>query len=149
MKPPVSIDALIEMWSKDCVIDETEPGKELLRIPTLHSKYLTILTHHNLIVKKIISEYNFRKKLRWEYYAGHLNNPEDLQKYGYEPLLKTIIKQEIPQHLEADAELNTLLLKRAANEEISNFCQSVLKELNSRTYQIRSFMDWEKFIGNQ
>jgi len=34
------IDELIEMWKKDAVVDRTEPGRELLNIPVLHSKYL-------------------------------------------------------------------------------------------------------------
>ena len=84
MKPPVKdIDDLMEMWSKDSQVDETEPGREMAKISSLHSKYLRILTHHNLIVKKLMADYNKMKKLKWEYYGGDLNNPEDLEKYGW------------------------------------------------------------------
>ena len=34
------LEQLLEMWKSDCDIDRTEPGKALLDIPKLHSKYL-------------------------------------------------------------------------------------------------------------
>jgi hypothetical protein len=36
---------------------------------------------------------------------------------------------------------------KAYHDEIVELCTSILKELNSRTYQLRSLIDWEKFIG--
>jgi hypothetical protein len=32
------------------------------------------------------------------------------------------------------------------HEEVVDVCNAILKELNSRTFQLRSFIDWEKFI---
>lgn len=147
MKPPVDIDKLMAMWSEDAIIDETEPSKELARIPRLHAKYLSIMTHHSLIVKKLSSEYNKRRKVKWEWYSGDLNNPEDLAAYNLEPMMKKILRADINMYLESDTELNNILLKKVMNEEIVEFCKSVLKELGSRTYQLRSFIDWEKFVG--
>lgn len=147
MKPPVNIDALMEEWSKDSAIDETEPGRELLRVPTLHSKYLRIMTHHNLMVKKIMGEYHRLRKVKWEYYNGDLNNPEDLQKYNFEPNPKKILRADIPTYLDSDTELNDILLKKLLHEEIVNYCGSVLKEINNRTWQLRTYIDWEKFTS--
>lgn len=147
MKPPVSIESLMQEWSKDSQIDQTEPGRELIRISNLHSKYLNILTHHNLINKKLTSDYSRLKKIKFEYYSGDLNNPEDLEKYNYEPINKKILKQDIPTYLDSDTELNNLLLKKILHQEIVDYCSSVLKELHSRTFQLKSFIEWEKFIG--
>jgi hypothetical protein len=147
MKPPVDIEALMEEWSKDCAIDETEPGRELAKIPTLHSKYLRIMTHHNLKVKKIMGDYHRLRKIKWEYYNGDLNNPEDLAHYNLEPNPKKILRADIPTYLDSDTELNDILLKKLLHEEIVNFCGSVLKELNNRTWQLKTFIDWEKFTS--
>lgn len=147
MKPPVNIDALMEEWSKDAPIDETEPSRELARIPTLHAKYLRAMTHHNLIAKKMTAEYHKLRKIKWEYYNGDLNNPEDLEKYGLDPNPKKILRADIPTYLDSDTELNNILLKKVMQEEIVSFCQSVLKELNNRTWQMKSFIDWEKFTS--
>lgn len=145
MKLPVSIDFVMEEWSKDSVIDETEPGRELIKISKLHSKYLMIMSHHNLLVKKYTVEYNRLKKLRWEYYSGDLNNPEDLETLGLEPWLKKTLRQDIPMYIDSDQLLNNTLLKRTVHQEIVDVCQSILKELQNRTWQLKSFIDWEKF----
>lgn len=145
MKPPVNIDDLMEMWSQDAKMDETEPGRELARIPNLHSKYLRIYTHHNLIAKKIHTDYMKMKRVKWEYYNGDLNNPEDLETHNLEPWSKKILRQDIPTYIDSDNDLNTLLLKKIMHQEIVDFCERVLKELNNRTFQLKSFIDWERY----
>lgn len=149
MQPPVSIDNLMDEWSKDAIINELEPSREMLNIPKLHAKYLRILTHHRLVVKKLMGDYQKLKKLKWEYFSGDLNNPEDLEKYGLEPVLKKILRQDIPTYLDSDTDLNSILLKKVLHEEIVDACLAILKELNSRTWQIKSFIDYEKFIDGQ
>jgi len=147
MKAPVDIDSLMEEWSKDSKVDETEPGRELAKISSLHAKYLRILTHHNLICKKLQNEYLRLKKIKWEYYSGDLNNPEDLETYNLPPLMKKILRQDIPIYLDSDNELNTLLLKKSLHQEIVDFCGSVLKELNNRTFQMNNLIKWEMFTS--
>lgn len=149
MKPPVNIELLMEEWVKDAEYDETEPQKAVANIPKLHAKYLRIMTHHNLISKKLTSEYNSRRKIKWEYYSGDLNNPEDLERYGLEPMMKKVLRADLQHYLDSDTELNNILLKKVMHEEIVDFCKNVLKELNNRTWQLKSYMDWEKFIGGQ
>jgi hypothetical protein len=51
--------------------------------------------------------------------------------------------------LDSDKELNAILLKKVLHEEIVDFCKSVLKELNNRTFQVRSIIEWEKYTGGQ
>jgi hypothetical protein len=147
MKAPVNIDALMEEWSADSKVDETEPGRELSKISSLHAKYLRILTHHNLVCKKLQNEYLRVKKIKWEYYTGDLNNPEDLEAYKLPPLMKKILRQDIPIYLDSDTELNTLLMKKSLHQEIVDFCGSVLKELNNRTFQMNNLIKWEMFTS--
>lgn len=147
MKPPVNIEALMEEWVKDAAWDETEPQKALANIPKLHAKYLRIMTHHNLIVKKLLADYNTRRKIKWEYYNGDLNNPEDLEKYGLEPMVKKVLRADLQHYLDSDTDLNNMLLKKVVHEEIVDFCKNVLKELNNRTWQLKEYMAWERFIG--
>lgn len=146
-KPPVTIDALMDMWTKDSPYDDTEPGKELIRIPILHAKYLNILHHHKLILAKVDGDYRAMKALKWDYYKGDLNNPEDLAQHGWAPQLRTIIRQDIPIYLDSDPDLNKLLMKKAVHSEIVDYCSSVLKELHSRTFQLKSFIEWQRFTG--
>ena len=143
----MNIEQLIEMWAEDAKIDETEPSKELAKISTLHSKYLKIRTHHNLLVKKTLIEYNSKRKLKTEYYSGDLNNPEDLAKYNLEPLRKKILRQDISIYLDSDEDLTSILIKKIIHQEIVDTCDSILKELNNRTYQLGNIVKWETFAG--
>ena len=138
------LDDLLAMWTKDSEIDRTEPGKALLDIPKLHSKYLNILSNHRLLIRDAEFKYNRMKKIKWEYYTGKMDD-EALKKHGWEPF-PYILKSDITTYLEADEDLNRYLAQKMLHEEIVDICNSILKELNSRTYQLRSFIDYEKFI---
>lgn len=138
------IDELLEMWRQDADIDRTEPGKALLDIPKLHSKYLNILSRHRLLVKEAEFKYNKMKKVKWEYYTGKMDN-DTLKHYGWEPF-PFILKSDITTYLDSDEDLNKFLANKAMHEEIVDVCNAILKELNSRTFQLRDFIAWERFI---
>ena len=138
------LDDLLAMWTKDSEIDRTEPGKALLDIPKLHSKYLNILSNHRLLIRDAEFKYNRMKKIKWEYYTGKMDD-ESLKKHGWEPF-PFVLKSDITTYLEADEDLNRYLAQKMLHEEIVEVCNYILKELNSRTYQLRSFIDYEKFI---
>ena len=81
-----TLEQIIKLWDEDSVIDSTEPGKELLKIPTLHNKYLKILVKHRLANKRINFEYSKLRKVKEEYYNGSLSE-EELTENGWEPFL--------------------------------------------------------------
>jgi hypothetical protein len=138
------LDELLNMWAADSVIDRTEPGKALINIPQLHSKYLNILSRHRLLAKEADFKYSRMKKIKWEYYTGKLDD-DQLQKHGWEPF-PFVLKSEITTYFESDEDLNRLTAQKMLHEEIVEVCQSILKELNSRTFQLRDFIAWERFI---
>lgn len=138
------LDDLLAMWAKDAEIDRTEPGKALLDIPKLHSKYLNILSSHRLLIRESEFKYNRMKKIKWEYYTGKLDDDE-LKKYGWEPF-PFVLKSDITTYLEADEDLTKYLAQKRMNEEIVEVCQSIMKELSARTFQLKDFITWERFI---
>jgi hypothetical protein len=140
--PP--LEAIMEQWERDSDVDATEPGKEILRIPLLHNKYNKYLSLHNLSAKRAGLEFDKIKKLKWMYYTGKLDQ-EELDKLGWEPFRFTL-KSDISVYLDGDDDLNKLKRKKAYHEEAAKFCEYVMKELQARTYQLRAYMDWEKFI---
>jgi len=139
-----NLDEILEEWRKDSDIDRTEPGKALLDIPKLHSKYLNALSQHRMLAKQAEFNYNKWKKIKWEYYTGKLDDDE-LQKYGWEPF-PFVIKSDLSTYLESDEDLNKYMAKKAIHEEIVEVCTAILKELNARTFQLRDYISWEKFI---
>jgi hypothetical protein len=138
------LDEVLQMWASDSVIDRTEPGKALIDIPKLHSKYLNILSSHRLLAKEAEFQYNKWRKLKWEYYTGRLDEDE-LKSRGWEVFPFTL-KSEINTYLEADEDVNKYLARKLLHEEIVEVCQAIIKELNARTFQLRDYISWEKFI---
>ena len=139
------LEELLEMWRKDADMDRTEPGRELLNIPKLHSKYVTIMSNHRMMARDAEFQLNRWKKLKWEYYTGKLDD-DDLKKFGWDPFPFTL-KSDITTYLEADEDINKYKAKKVIHDEIVDVCTSIIKELNSRTFQIRDFIAWERFVN--
>lgn len=142
-----SLEDIIKNWDVDSIIDSTEPGKELLKIPTLHNKYLKFLVKHKLAVKRINFEYSRLRRIKEEYYNGSLSQ-EELEENGWEPFLLNIkTKMGVEKYLESDSDLVKILEKKIHHDEAVAVCESILQELKSRTFQLRDYISWERFIG--
>lgn len=139
-----TIDQILDYWQKDSEVDITEPSKEILRVPILHSKYLNIMTKHRIASRKALSDYNKMKKLKWEYYSGKMSQ-EELDELGWEPFRYTL-KSDITIYLESDKDLVKFLEKKMYYDECVQVCEAILKELNNRTWQLREHMTHERFI---
>ena len=110
---PVSLEALMKEWSGDTAIDSTSMEKETLKVSHLHSKYLNIRSYHNVLLRKMETDYKLLKGLREEYYQGHLTK-EDCDERGWEYMQHVLSNPQIARKLDTDPELNKLLLKRIA-----------------------------------
>ena len=142
-----NLEQILKTWESDADIDQTEPGKELLKIPKLHSKYLGILIKHKIASKKAHFDYLRMRKIRLDYYGGRMSQ-EELEEYGWEPF-QFVLKTDINAYLEADANLIKLLEKKVYHEETVSVLESIMNELKSRHWELKSFIDWERFIGGQ
>lgn len=142
-----TLEQILKYWEQDCIIDQTEPGKELLKIPVLHNKYLNILVKHRLASKRMSFEHSKMRKIKEEFYNGSLSQ-EELEEYGWEPFLLNIkTKQGIDKYLDSDKDLIRLLEKKMHHDEAVSVCESILQEIKNRHWELKSFIDWERFIG--
>jgi len=141
------LENVMKSWDEDSIINPTEPGKELLKIPVLHNKYVKLLIKNKLSVKTINFEYSKLRRIKEEYYNGSLSQ-EELNQYGWEPFLLSLrTKNGVDKYIDSDEELIKLLKRKMMVEETVFLCESIIKELNSRTFQLRDYISWEKFIG--
>jgi len=142
-----NLEQVLKYWEKDAEMDQTEPGKELIRIPTLHNKYLSILTKHKIASKKAHFDYLRMRKLKVEYFSGRMDQ-EELDSRGWEPF-QFVLKSDINAYLEGDDDLIRLLEKKVYHEEVVSVLESIMGELKNRHWELKSFIDWERFIGGQ
>lgn len=142
-----TLEHILKLWENDAVIDQTEPSKELIKIPTLHSKYLGILTKHKIAAKRAHFDYLRMKKVKSEYFTGKLSQ-EELEEYGWEPF-QFVLKSDMSTYMDADKDLIKLLEKKVYHDECVSVIESIMNELKQRTWQLRDFISWEKFVNGQ
>lgn len=145
MKPPVNIEILMKEWSADCKIDSTAMEVELLKISHLHGKYLNVMSYHRHIIRKLEAEYKILKGLKEDYYAGRLSE-EDLAERNWEPMQFVLSEPKIARKIESDKELINILLKKVSHEEIVSYCESVMKSLNSRTWDLGNYVKYQQLM---
>ncbi len=140
------LDEYLTEWEKDSEMDETEPGRELLRIPRLHAKWHKALSMYTLLSVKTTIEINERKKFLFDYYLGKLSK-EDHKKLNIEPWNHTTVRSDLPVYMDSDKSLNELILKKAGYDAIVTLVNNILKELNQRTWELKSYIDYEKMLS--
>ena len=137
-------DEIIMEWEKDSEIDRTELGKESLRIPQLHSKYLKEFYLAKSLHVKLNTDYDTLNRLKHQYYLGILSK-EELDQYGWDPQPLKILKSDIPMYLSSDADLQTIQTKIKLTEDKIGIIENIIRTLNNRGYLLKNCIDWEKF----
>lgn len=134
-------------WQKDCKINELELGSEAVRVPTLHSKYLSMLSNAKLSLRKSESDYNNMRRVKYRYYRGELSR-EELEKLNIPQYLgNKPLKNEMDEHLLCDEDLNLLTDKIEYYKTVVYTLEQILRSINSRTWDIKSAIEWNKFTN--
>ena len=134
-------------WSADSKIDELNLGSEATKVAMLHSKYLSLLSNAKLQQRKAESDYNNMRRVKYRYYRGELSRAEleklNLEQYvGNRPL-----KNEMDEFLSCDEDLNLLTDKIEYYKTLTFTLEQILRSLNSRTWDIKSAIEWQKFTN--
>lgn len=143
----IKLDEILSDWTKDCIIDQTQLGNEIVKIPQLHAKYLRILNEHKLSSLKSKFEYDKLKNIKTEYYLGHLDK-ETLDQYGWEQFdLKIGTKGNVERYINSDDQLVKLLQKKSYHDQAISTCEQILNEIKNRSWQVKTLVDYNKFIS--
>jgi hypothetical protein len=138
----MNLEKLQEMWKKDSVIDTDLYCEESTKVPQLHMRYMEFFNTYSLMKKEREFELNQLVRDKWLYYKGKA--PSTI--YKEMPFdLKLTTKEEIMMFIDADEDIKKLHYKIAYIEQTLVFLESVLKQINNRTFQIKNAIEWEKF----
>ena len=132
------------LWEKDCQIDRTELGEESLKVSQLHSKYFKIFSTERMQLKKFEKEYKELYKVKFEYYNGILSF-SDLKERGWEPFSLKVLKSDLHIYVDSDKEIQHFQLKIDFQKEKIDFLENIIKSINTRGYQLKTAVDWERF----
>jgi len=142
----MELEKIVEMWDKDCKIDETELGVESTKIPQIHNKYLKIFMGERIAYFKLQSEVKKIRRTLTEYYLGELDR-EELEELGRDQFYKKLLKNEIDTYIESDNMLIDALLKMSLQEQKVNYIESIIKSINNRGFNIKNALDWIRFTS--
>ena len=139
-------------WAEDSEVDfqfknkqyTTDLGQLALQIPFQHNKYLNHYT--DLTEIKTSLEFQARQLVRQkrEYYGGEA----DAKTYAEKPFgnsIKTSEKMKV--YLESDDDIINMEAKVKYIDQMLYFLDNVMKQISNRGFQIKSAIEWEKFIN--
>lgn len=142
-----TIEEVKDAWKSDAGIDNTKFESELVRTPMLHAKYLDHLVYFRGRRAQVVKRLNTLKNLKRKYYRGEctlqeLNDNGWNQWQGLKPSnseLNQLFDQD-PDVIEVEERLEYFNTALAMVEYI-------MKAINTRSYEIRTLLDYQKFIS--
>jgi hypothetical protein len=143
----ITLDELQSSWHKDCKIDELNLGHESTKTPELHSKYLNYLTTFKLQLRKYESQKLTMRRLKWRYFRGELTK-EELDELGWEQYLgNSPLNNQMADFLDSDPNIIKLDDKVEYIKTCAYQCETIMKSLNSRTWDIKNSIEFMKFTN--
>ena len=146
----MKLEEIQELWSSDCVIDDTELDLESVKIPELHNKYLKIFSEEKLRIVRLFSKSKEFKRLKWLYYTGKLDE-DSLKNLEWETFELDIKKNknDLEMFLDSDRDIIELNDKIENQKEKLNYLETIIKSLSTRGFLIKNSIEWKKFtMGN-
>ena len=138
---------LREYWKTDSKIDQDHIDDEIARIPNLHQKYLDLLVELKIRVFSKQSEFLKLKGDRSRFYNGALSK-EELLDYGWDQYQGKIpLKSELERLLEVDPVLLKAEEKLFELKACFEFVEEILRHLKYRGQDLKTILEWRKFIS--
>jgi c-di-GMP-related signal transduction protein len=135
------------MWEEDCKIDGMKLDTVSSETPTLHAKYLRLLTEAKLQLKRVEFKQKTLLKEKWLYYNGKMSQ-EELEEKGWNPDpfngLK-VMKGEMEHYYDSDPEIQK-------SEELIEYWKTtrdtlidIVDSIKWRHQTIRNMISWRQF----
>ena len=139
-----TLNELQTQWAEDCKLDELDLGSESTRTPVLHSKYVTLLSNSKLQLRKAVADLKRLENVKSDYYRGELSK-EELDQLGWEPWRKNaVLRSDMRDQLDSDPDVIKQQDKVYYLETTVDFLDRVLRSLNSRGWDIKNAVEWNK-----
>lgn len=140
----MTLDQYHTEWDKDAPINNSELDAEARRVPLLHAKWWRFYTTERLRYKKACFDYDQLYQLRWEYWAGKLDDETRIKK-GWPAQPLKILSGNLDVYLNADSVLQDAAKIRIMLEETLRFLEDVIKSINGRGFAIKNAIDFLRF----
>jgi hypothetical protein len=135
----------LDAWKLDAVIHLDTLDEDAAKVPVLHARWWKYYAAERLRFKNFDRDYQALRHNKHVWYSGKMLD-EDRVKLGWPPQPKLIrLREDIEQHVTADADIQKLAADRSLSEETVRFLEDVIKCINKRGYDIKNCIDYLKF----
>jgi hypothetical protein len=143
----MNLDDILKEWASDCTIEQTQLDKSSRETPTLHAKYLKLLSNAKLQHKRAEQEQYSLLKKKFLYYQGKMDQ-EAIEKLGWEPDpfdgLK-IMKGDMNYYYDADPEIQKSVAKVEYYKTVIDTLKEIVDNLKWRHQTIGNIIKWKVF----
>ena len=70
---------------------------------------------------------------------------ETLQAYGWEPFNLKVLRQDLDMYIDQDDDIIDARQKMEIQKEKITLVEGIIQQINTRGFQIKNVIDWEKF----
>lgn len=143
----MDMKTILEEWEKDCVIDDINLDESSRITPTLHAKYLQLLSNHKLMLKRAEFKQKELLKDKWLYYNGKMTQ-EEVETRGWDPDpfdgLK-IMKGEMDYYYDADPDIQRSEEKIQYYKVTIDTLTDIIDNIKWRHQTIGNIIKWRQF----
>lgn len=141
----MKLEDILAEWDKDSQLDRTKLDTVSLGLPQMHAKYIRILSHERLLLRKHEADY---KTLKFDKHDFYVDGPsEDTPKTWIQqaPPRGRIIKTDVGRYMEADKDLINLSLRIGMQQEKIEILKSIVDTISRLGFQVKNAIDWMRF----
>lgn len=143
----IDLNKILEEWKTDSVIPSVNLDETSRNTPTLHAKYLSLLSDAKLKIKDAEFKQKVLLKDKWLYYNGKMDQ-ETIEKKGWNPDpfdgLK-VLKGEMDHYYESDPEIQASEAKIQYLKTVIDTLTEIINNLNWRHQTIGNMIKWKQF----
>lgn len=134
------LERLLEESEKSLRFDIHHITDEIARSPIEISRWIGFHSSFIMKLKEVEGLLAIKYLKLFEYYQGKSEATKDEK-----PFPKKILKADVDLYINADHEYQVLALKKEKLLAMLKVCEQTLKTLNSRSFDIKNYIEYEKF----
>ena len=143
----MTLEQVLKEWAADSQLPRNNLDEASRQTPTLHAKYLSLLSNTKLKLRKAEMDQKSLLKQKWLWYNGKMSE-EEVKQLGweYDPLngLK-IMKGEMDYYYDSDKEIQESELKVQYLKTLIDTLNEIVDTLRWRHQTIGNMIKWKVF----
>ncbi len=141
----MKLEDILAEWDADSQLDRTKLDIVSLGIPQMHAKYIRLLSHERLVLRKYEADYKTLKFDKYEFYTEGWSEDHPKEWLEHIPPRGKILKADAGRWLEADKDIINLSLKIGMQNEKIDTLKSIVETVSRLGFQVKSAIDWMRF----